>query len=50
MAFQPLNSERVRTLSGYMNPEQSSNAGKNLLAPLRLLEVMQGFAHDLGRK
>lgn len=51
MAFKPLNAERVRHLSGFLEPERSSNDGKkNLLAPLRLLEVMQGFAHDMHKK
>lgn len=49
MAFQPLNGERVRDLGGFLSPDDSSSkSGKNLLAPLRLLEVMQGFA--LGMK
>lgn len=47
MAFQPLNAERVRHLSGYLSPEQTAGSGRNLLAPLRLLEVMQGFAMDM---
>ena len=50
MAFQPLNAERVRGLSGYLSPGQTSGSGKNLLAPLRLLEVMQGFATDMQRR
>ncbi|GAB4489812.1 MAG: BLUF domain-containing protein [Saprospiraceae bacterium] len=50
MAFQPLNAERVRDLSGFLAPENSPKAGKNLLAPLRLLEVMQGFALDMKKK
>ena len=50
MAFQPLNSERVRDLSGYLVPEKSSKKGKNLLAPLRLLEVIQGFSIEMQRR
>lgn len=50
MAFQPLNSERVRDLSGYREPERSSGNGRNLLAPLRLLEVIQGFAIEMQRR
>jgi hypothetical protein len=50
MAFQPISAERVRHLIGYLEPEQSSQNGKNLLAPLRLLEVIQGFAMDMKRK
>ncbi len=47
MAFQPMDAEKVRSLSGYTNPDQSTGDGKNLLAPLRLLELMQGFALDM---
>lgn len=50
MAFRPLDAERVKDLSGYLEPEQTSRNGKNLLAPLRLLELMQGFALDMQRK
>lgn len=50
MAFQPLNTERVRDLGGFISPENSSKAGKNLLAPLRLLEVIQGFAFDMEKR
>jgi hypothetical protein len=50
MAFKPLNAERVHQLSGFLEPEQVSKHGKNLLAPLRLLEVIQGFALDMRRK
>ena len=50
MAFKPLNAERVQQLSGFLEPERSSKNGKNLLAPLRLLEVIQGFALDMRMK
>ncbi len=50
MAFQPLNAERVRDLSGFISPEESSKSGKNLLAPLRLLELIQGFALDMNKR
>ncbi|MCW5924734.1 MAG: BLUF domain-containing protein [Saprospiraceae bacterium] len=51
MAFQPLNAERVRSLSGYLDPAaQESETGKNLLSPMRLLEVIQGFATDMNRR
>ena len=50
MAFKPLNAERVKHLSGFLEPERPLKNGKNLLAPLRLLEVMQGFALDMSRK
>lgn len=49
MAFRPLDAGRVKDLSGYTPPEQSSKDSKNLLAPLRLLEVLQGFALDMKR-
>ncbi len=51
MAFQPLDAERLRALNlkGYQNPEQAPAGGKNLLSPLRFLEVMQGFAHNMQR-
>lgn len=50
MAFRPLDARRVHQLRGYLDPEQSSESGKNLLAPLRLLELMQGFAFEMHRR
>lgn len=44
MAFHALNLERVRNLKGYLEPQKQSDDGKDLLAPLRLLELMQGFS------
>ena len=50
MAFRPLDTGRVKNLSGYTIPEGASKTGKNLLAPLRLLEVMQGFALEMNKR
>jgi len=44
MAFQPLDSERLRDLKGYLEPQKKPGDGRNLLASLRLLELMQGFS------
>lgn len=47
MAFRPLDAGRINNLSGFTQPEQASKNGKNLLAPLRLLELMHGFAIEM---
>lgn len=49
MAFRPLDAERLRILNpvGYLDPEQPATGNKNLLSPLRFLEMMQGFAHNM---
>lgn len=50
MAFQPLDSERVHDLKGYLEPHKKSGEDKNLLAPMRLLELMQGFSLAMHRR
>jgi len=47
MAFRPMNPALVRDLNGFMEPDSPASGGKNLLAPLRLLELMQGFSLDM---
>lgn len=44
MAFQSLDSEQLRDLKGYLDPQKKSSEGRNMLAPLRLLELMQSFS------
>lgn len=48
MAFRPMDAQRVQHLKGYMEPQQQSTDHKrNILAPLRLLEVMQAFSLNM---
>lgn len=47
MAFRPMDPALVRDLGGFTEPDAPAPGGKNLLAPLRLLELMQGFALDM---
>lgn len=51
MAFRPLDAERLRIINpgGYLDPDQPPAGSKNLLSPLRYLEMMQGFSHNMQR-
>jgi Sensors of blue-light using FAD len=47
MAFRPLNAEKLTQIEGYLNPiqtDENTDSQKDLLAPLRLLELMQHIA------
>ena len=50
MAFQPLDSEKVREINGYTDPAEKPENGKNLLAPLRLLDLVQSFSFAMNRQ
>ncbi|MCB9305318.1 MAG: BLUF domain-containing protein [Lewinellaceae bacterium] len=50
MAFRPMDATRIRSVSGYTDPAQPAQKNRDLLAPLRLLELMQGFAADMRKR
>lgn len=49
MAFQPLDAEKVREINGYTDPAAKPENGKNLLAPLRLLDLVQSFSFAMNK-
>ncbi len=47
MAFKPIDHEKVKLIDGFTDPitnRSDEHSDKDLLAPLRLLQLMQGFA------
>jgi hypothetical protein len=50
MAFRSLSPKDMREVSGYRFPNEAPGAKGNLLAPLQLFELVQGFSLELNQR
>ena len=51
MAFRALHPEKNAQIIGFTPPQQNNiDSGRDLLAPLRLLEMVEGFAFELRKR